>query len=189
MFPSMSSCASTKPNSGRSTHFTFFGSQLVKKVFAFHQNGKISITLAPGQNGFLLYNWQSGFKLDSHLLEIWIKGCLTFPDFSCLTLGQNKFPVQPWHSPSCPPDSVIVSLRTTGCLLNIFLFTTQCCAKGDRRPWYERITNTLFYEFITRHAYELQMWKIRASPSQKWRIRTYLSPLKNSCESFTEARD
>ena len=43
------------------------------------------------QNGFLLYNWESGFELDSHLLEIWLKGCLTFPDFSCLTLGQNKF--------------------------------------------------------------------------------------------------
>ena len=58
---SMSSCTSTKPNSGH-----IFGSQLVKKLFAFHQNGKISITLAPGQNVFLLYNWESGFKLDSH---------------------------------------------------------------------------------------------------------------------------
>ena len=49
------------------------------KLFAVHQNGKISTTLAPGQNGFLLYNWEFGFKLDSHLLVKWIKGCLTFP--------------------------------------------------------------------------------------------------------------
>ena len=35
----------------------------------------------------------------------WIKGCLTFSDFSCLMLGQEQIPVQPWHSPSCPPDS------------------------------------------------------------------------------------
>ena len=88
---SMSSCTSTKPNSGRSTYFTFLAPSSSKQLFAFHQNGKISITLAPGQNRFLLYNWESGFKLDSHLLEIWIKGYLTFPDFSCLKLGQNKF--------------------------------------------------------------------------------------------------
>ena len=62
----------------------------------------------------------------------------------------------------------LVSLRTTGCLLNIFLFTTK----------YERIINTLFlWIYHTCHANVLQMWKIHASSSQKWRNRTYLSHL------------
>ena len=37
-------------------HISHFWLPARQKLFAFYQNGKISITLAPGQNGFLLYN-------------------------------------------------------------------------------------------------------------------------------------
>ena len=39
------------------------------------------------------------------------------------------------------------------------------------------LSHVILDELITRHAYVLQMWKIRQSPSQKWSIRTYLSNL------------
>ena len=110
------------------------------------------------------------------LIGKWIKGCLTIPSFSCFTLAGI-------HSSSTATLTFVsarflVSLRTTGCLLNIFLFTTQCCALGDKRPWvWAHYKYFFLWIYHTCHAYVLQMWKNRASPSQKWRIRTYLSHL------------
>ena len=43
--------------------------EYVSNLFALRQNGIILTTLAPGQNGFLLLNIESGFKFDSHLWE------------------------------------------------------------------------------------------------------------------------
>ena len=59
----------------------------------------------------------------------------------------------------------LVSLRTIGCLLNIFLFTTQCCAYCDKRPWiwthykYSFLWIYFLWIYHTCHAYVLQMWK------------------------------
>ena len=60
---SMSSCTSTKPNSGRSTHFTFLAPSSSKNCSHSIKTAKYRSPLLRDK---MLYNWESGFKLDSH---------------------------------------------------------------------------------------------------------------------------
>ena len=64
----------------------------------------------------------------------------------------------------------LVSLRTTGCILNIFLFTKQCCAYGGKLPW---IWTHYKYSFL---------WIYHTSCVR-------ITDVKNSRNAFTEVKD
>ena len=115
---------------------------------------------------FLLYNWESGFKLDSHLLENekgYEKGCLTFPDFSCLTLGQNKC----WFN-----RDTHLRVRLIPSLLK----------NNQMSPQHFSFHNILLCLGVT---YLLHPWKIRTNFSQVWQIRSNFSHLWQNRLTFT----
>ena len=106
-----------------------------------------------------------------------IKDCLAFPEFSCLTLRQNKFRFNnDTHLRVRPIPSLLKNNRMSP--QHFSFHNTELCIGSE----YERITNTLFlWTYHVCHVYVLQMRKICASLSQKWRNRTYLSHLWNIC--------
>ena len=124
-----------------------------KKKKTKKKNDGISITLALGQNGFFAVWLRIWLQIKLIFIGKWIKGCLTFPDFSCLTLGHNKllFNRDTHHRVRLIPRL----LKNNRMSPRHFSFHYSVVLREITGHEYERITNIVFYEFIIRvmHTY------------------------------------
>ena len=167
MFPSVSSCASTKKDSGPSTNMVAVGHLWFFLLSHLHRN-----YLTDSNETCLLCSPQC---LVVHVQKTIPVRRQIWPFGSRLGLSEIS------HWQACHR----ISSKTT-CRI-FFRFWSQCfrqCLVVKYQKQSDLLKNMVavghVWFFLLSHLlrnYGLQVWKIRASPSQKWRIRTYLTHL------------
>lgn len=92
------------------------------------------------------------------MTEKCLKGCMTVPDFGNYSLGHNKNRFKRETHLCGRQNRVPVS--TTGCPLNIFLFTTIGCDCRDKQPCTSLLN--ILYNLIKYHDSILKGYRVMA---------------------------